>query len=76
MEKISVAVRFRPTAPASSDDSSTSGGDREWRIDDTRISLLHRAAPIPSASFGFGKPPPPPSSHLEPSLSNPPLVLN
>ncbi|TVU24716.1 hypothetical protein EJB05_27169, partial [Eragrostis curvula] len=56
MEKISVAVRFRPPIPAAGDPSSCSGGgDREWRIDNgSRVSLLHRAAgPVPGASFAF-----------------------
>ncbi|XP_062196952.1 kinesin-like protein KIN-7L isoform X2 [Phragmites australis] len=57
MEKISVAVRFRPPAPAAADPSSAvagGSGDREWRIDDTRASLLHRAAgPVPGATFAF-----------------------
>ncbi|PWZ25571.1 Kinesin-like protein KIN-7L, partial [Zea mays] len=57
MEKISVAVRFRPpnlVAANTSPASSGGGGDREWRIDDTRVSLLHRAAgPVPGASFAF-----------------------
>ncbi|AQK57489.1 Kinesin-like protein KIN-7N [Zea mays] len=57
MEKISVAVRFRPpnlVAANTSPASSGGGGDREWRIDDTRVSLLHRAAgPITGASFAF-----------------------
>ncbi|KAL6654793.1 hypothetical protein ACP70R_008258 [Stipagrostis hirtigluma subsp. patula] len=56
MEKISVAVRFRPPTPAAADPSSAGsgwGGDREWRIDDTRVSLLHRAAPVPGNSFAF-----------------------
>ncbi|KAK3119004.1 hypothetical protein QOZ80_9BG0712230 [Eleusine coracana subsp. coracana] len=56
MEKISVAVRFRPPNQAAADLSSGfGGGDREWRIDDgSRVSLLHRAAgPVPGASFAF-----------------------
>ncbi|OEL15548.1 Kinesin-like protein KIN-7L [Dichanthelium oligosanthes] len=58
MEKISVAVRFRPPNPAAADPSPGGAGgvaaDREWRIDDTRVSLLHRAAgPVPGASFNF-----------------------
>uniref|UniRef100_A0ACD5WUJ5 Uncharacterized protein n=1 Tax=Avena sativa TaxID=4498 RepID=A0ACD5WUJ5_AVESA len=60
MEKISVAVRFRPpkySADAEVDSSYFSeggaGGKREWRIDDTRISLLHRAVPVPGTSFAF-----------------------
>ncbi|KAL5204130.1 hypothetical protein ABZP36_009001 [Zizania latifolia] len=57
MENISVAVRFRPPAAAAADTSPYSGGgvggDREWRVDDTRIALLHRAAPVPGASFAF-----------------------
>ncbi|KAG2558117.1 kinesin-like protein KIN-7L [Panicum virgatum] len=52
MEKISVAVRFRPPNPAAADPSK--GGDREWRIDDTRVTLVHRAAgPVPGAPFVF-----------------------
>jgi centromeric protein E len=57
MEKISVAVRFRPpttAAPAADQSPSSTGGDREWRVDDdTRITLLHRSAPVPGASFAF-----------------------
>ncbi|KAJ1275789.1 hypothetical protein BS78_05G163200 [Paspalum vaginatum] len=57
MEKISVAVRFRPPNRAAADPSQAGpggGGDREWRIDDTRVSLLHSAAgPVPGASFAF-----------------------
>ncbi|CAO2142023.1 unnamed protein product [Urochloa humidicola] len=64
MEKISVAVRFRPPQPtptpagAGAGASSTTsgsgvGGDREWRIEDARVSLLHRGAPVPGASFTF-----------------------
>uniref|UniRef100_A0ACD5X3F8 Uncharacterized protein n=1 Tax=Avena sativa TaxID=4498 RepID=A0ACD5X3F8_AVESA len=60
MEKISVAVRFRPpkySAHAEVDSSYFSEGgaglSREWRIDDTRISLLHRAVPVPGTSFAF-----------------------
>ncbi|XP_066338203.1 kinesin-like protein KIN-7L [Miscanthus floridulus] len=59
MEKISVAVRFRPPNPEAADPSPAGaggGGYREWRIDDTRVSLLHRAAgpvPVPGASFAF-----------------------
>ncbi|KAF0895747.1 hypothetical protein E2562_014356 [Oryza meyeriana var. granulata] len=55
MEKISVAVRFRPpsASSAAADPSPSSGGDREWRVDDTRITLLHRNAPVPGASFAF-----------------------
>lgn len=64
MEKISVAVRFRPPNPAAADSSPAGaggGGDREWRIDDTRVSLLHRAAGlVPGASFAFGTDSPPP----------------
>ena len=61
MEKISVAVRFRPPNPAAADPSpgcAGGGGDREWRIDDTRVTLVHRAAgPVPGAPFVFGKDP-------------------
>uniref|UniRef100_A0A0A9ER83 Kinesin-like protein n=1 Tax=Arundo donax TaxID=35708 RepID=A0A0A9ER83_ARUDO len=56
MEKISVAVRFRPPNPspaAAEPPSYPSGGDREWRMDDIRVSLFHRAAPVPAASFSF-----------------------
>ncbi|KAL6842858.1 hypothetical protein ACP4OV_027171 [Aristida adscensionis] len=66
MEKISVAVRFRPPNPASTpagppsySSSAFSGsagacaGDRGWRIDDTRVSLLNRGFPVPAASFAF-----------------------
>ncbi|CAD6256805.1 unnamed protein product [Miscanthus lutarioriparius] len=57
MEKISVAVRFRPPNPEAADPSPAGaggGGYREWRIDNTRVSLLHRAAsPVPGASFAF-----------------------
>ncbi|CAO2149242.1 unnamed protein product [Urochloa humidicola] len=57
MEKISVAVRFRPPKPtpipAGASSTSGSGGDREWRIDDARVSLLHRGTPVPGASFTF-----------------------
>nr|CAB3491723.1 unnamed protein product [Digitaria exilis] len=55
MEKISVAVRFRPPNPAAAADPSPAvAGDREWRIDDTRVTLLHRSAgPVPGASFAF-----------------------
>ncbi|KAL6842943.1 hypothetical protein ACP4OV_027256 [Aristida adscensionis] len=53
MEKISVAVRFRPPTAAAADHSSAGAGDREWRIDDTRVSLVHRAAPVPGSSFAF-----------------------
>ncbi|RLM58973.1 kinesin-related protein 11-like [Panicum miliaceum] len=57
MEKISVAVRFRPPNPAAADPSpggAGGGGDREWRIDDTRVTLVHRAAgPAPGAPFVF-----------------------
>ncbi|XP_044971684.1 kinesin-like protein KIN-7L [Hordeum vulgare subsp. vulgare] len=60
MEKISVAVRFRPpklSVDANADSSSFSGGgavgNREWRIDDSRISLLHRAVPVTGTSFVF-----------------------
>ncbi|KAF8650821.1 hypothetical protein HU200_063728 [Digitaria exilis] len=57
MEKISVAVRFRPPNPAAAaaaDPSPAVAGDREWRIDDTRVTLLHRSAgPVPGASFAF-----------------------
>ncbi|GJN04662.1 hypothetical protein PR202_ga22227 [Eleusine coracana subsp. coracana] len=56
MEKISVAVRFRPPNQTAADLSSGfGGGDREWRIDDgSRVSLLHRTAgPVPGASFAF-----------------------
>ncbi|RLM70294.1 kinesin-related protein 11-like [Panicum miliaceum] len=56
MEKISVAVRFRPPNPAAADPSpgGGGGGDREWRIDDTRVTLVHRAAgPVPGAPFVF-----------------------
>lgn len=58
MEKISVAVRFRPPNPAAADLSPAGAGDREWRIDDTRVTLLHRSAgPVPGASFAFGTDP-------------------
>ncbi|KAF8745536.1 hypothetical protein HU200_013437 [Digitaria exilis] len=54
MEKISVAVRFRPPNPAAAaaaDPSPAVAGDREWRIDDTRVTLLHRSAgPVPGAA--------------------------
>ena len=70
MEKISVAVRFRPTKSSAEADVDSSyfsgggaGGNREWRIDDTRISLLHRAVPVPGASFAFGT--------VNPALSHP-----
>ncbi|CAN6372326.1 unnamed protein product [Urochloa humidicola] len=54
MEKISVAVRFRPPNPAAADPSPAAAGDREWRIDDTRVTLVHRAAgPVPGAPFVF-----------------------
>ncbi|XP_037413752.1 kinesin-like protein KIN-7L [Triticum dicoccoides] len=60
MEKISVAVRFRPpksSVDADADSPSFSGGgavgNREWRIDDSGISLLHRAVPVPGTSFVF-----------------------
>ncbi|CAM0873785.1 unnamed protein product [Alopecurus aequalis] len=60
MEKISVAVRFRPPKSSTEADVDSSyfsgggaGGNREWRIDDTRISLLHRAVPVPGTSFAF-----------------------
>lgn len=60
MEKISVAVRFRPPKSSADPDVDSSsfsgggaGGNREWRIDDTRISLLHRAVPVPGTSFAF-----------------------
>ncbi|PWZ37795.1 Kinesin-like protein KIN-7L [Zea mays] len=57
MEKISVSVRFRhPNLVAAniSPDSSGGGIDHEWRIDDSRVSLLHRAAgPVLGASFAF-----------------------
>ncbi|CAN6363112.1 unnamed protein product [Urochloa humidicola] len=55
MEKISVAVRFRPPNLAAADHSPAGGGgDREWRIDDTRVTLVHRAAgPVPGAPFVF-----------------------
>uniref|UniRef100_A0A804NNK2 Kinesin-like protein n=1 Tax=Zea mays TaxID=4577 RepID=A0A804NNK2_MAIZE len=57
MEKISVAVHFRPpnlVAANTSPASSGGGSDREWRIDDTHVSLLRRAAgPVPGASFTF-----------------------
>ncbi|CAN6353954.1 unnamed protein product [Urochloa humidicola] len=49
MEKISVAVRFRQPKPT----PTPCGGDYEWRIEDARVSLLHRGAPIPGASFTF-----------------------
>ena len=58
MEEISVGVRFRhPNLVAAniSPDSSGGGIDHEWRIDDSHISLLHRAAgPVLGASFAFG----------------------
>ena len=59
MEKISVVVRFRPPNPDATDSSAAGGGgDREWRIDDTRVTLVHRAAgPVPGAPFVFGKDP-------------------
>ncbi|CAL4910215.1 unnamed protein product [Urochloa decumbens] len=58
MEKISVAVRFRPptptpTAGGTSSTSSGGGGDREWRIEDARVSLLHGGSPVHGASFSF-----------------------
>ncbi|CAO2144387.1 unnamed protein product [Urochloa humidicola] len=54
MEKISVAVRFRPPNLATADPSPAGAGDREWRIDDTRVTLIHRAAgPVPGAPFVF-----------------------
>ncbi|XP_072989577.1 kinesin-like protein KIN-7L isoform X1 [Typha latifolia] len=48
MEKISVAVRFRPSV------ASDSICERQWRIDDNRISL-HRplGTPISGVSFAF-----------------------
>ncbi|CAN6358744.1 unnamed protein product [Urochloa humidicola] len=49
MEKISVAVRFRQPIPT----PPPCGGDYEWRIEDARVSLLHRGAPVPGASFTF-----------------------
>jgi centromeric protein E len=73
MEKISVAVRFRPPHPAAADPSPAGaggGGDREGRIDDTRVSLLHRAAgPVPGASFAFGMDPPPLTTSLSFTLA-------
>ncbi|KAJ6839211.1 kinesin-like protein KIN-7L [Iris pallida] len=49
MEKISVAVRFRPSTA-----QNHLPDDRHWRIDDNRISL-HRSlgTPISSVSFAF-----------------------
>lgn len=49
MEKISVAVRFRPSS------GQETAEDRQWRIEDNRISL-HRplGTPISGVSFAFG----------------------
>ncbi|CAN6326872.1 unnamed protein product [Urochloa humidicola] len=49
MEKISVAVRFRQPKPT----PTPCGGDYEWRIEDARVSLHHRGAPVTGASFTF-----------------------
>ncbi|KAI0523598.1 hypothetical protein KFK09_005994 [Dendrobium nobile] len=48
MEKISVAVRFRPSI------AEEAAGERQWRIEDNRISL-HRplGTPISGISFAF-----------------------
>lgn len=61
MEKISVAVRFPPPKPtltptgaSSTSTSGSGGGDLEWLIEDARVSLLHRRAPVPGVSFTFG----------------------
>ena len=69
MEKISVAVRFRPsTGPETSE-------YRQWRVEDNRISL-HRplGTPISGVSFAFGA-----QSYLIPSfaetLAQPPQYI-
>lgn len=72
MEKISVAVRFRPPNPAAADPcpaGAGGGGDREWRIDDNRVTLVHRSAvPVPGAPFVFGTDPASSDLPLPPSL--------
>ncbi|XP_042463373.1 kinesin-like protein KIN-7L [Zingiber officinale] len=50
MEKISVAVRFRPPTPTAVDPSS----DRIWKVEDNRISLhWPLGTPISGVSFAF-----------------------
>jgi hypothetical protein len=75
MEKISVAVRFRPPNLAVADPfSSSGGGDRDWRIDNgSRVSLIHcTAGPVPASSFAFG------TRHASPAptLSSPPHAVH
>lgn len=71
MEKISVAIRFRPPTPTAVDPSS----DRIWKVEDNRISLhWPLGTPISGVSFAFGESlsaPPPllPSSPISPDIS-------
>lgn len=71
MEKISVAVRFRPSTTIAVDPSS----DRIWKVEDNHISLhWPLGTPISGVSFAFGEslsdpPPLPSSSPISPDIS-------
>lgn len=58
MEKISVAVRFRPLASSCDSDSG-----RKWQISDKVISLCHFNTPVSGLTFSFGIFLSPPTNH-------------